>query len=1661
MFSSCTKLASLPYFKADTIGTQGCSYMFTKCTNIALGKDTLPTLKIGPNAYEYLFNGCTSITDVSQFELSATQLSPYCYFHMFEGCTGITDISNLTLKATILAPYCYNNMFANCSNLTTAWDTIQVSVIGEQSCAQMFNTCKKLDAAPAIIADSIGPKGCQQMFLNCSTSTTGLSSAGDIVVNGKVASLGLNDIYLGCGRLTTAPNITIGSIESTGAVATGGCYRMFNGLAGLSQAGYLRAGTIGNYGCQEMFQGCANLLSMDSIIVDSIDTQGCFNMIKNNAKFAHTPKLDANIIGQQGCYQMWNCTTAIASADTIRAHKVYEEGCREMFNGCKKLAASPYIKIDTLGKNGCLNMFLNCYTDANNGILTADSIIFGEVGESGCQTMFSGCKRLQVSPKITADSVGYRGFYQMFTTCYASATVGLRKTDTIQLTRAIGRQGLEEMFTGCQRLDTACAILTPKVGEAGCKNMFKDCFKVTTTATKRYSEGFGSTAILLGDSACHQMFNTCLLLDSCADLCFSTIGIRACDKMFYLCNGLDVAPAVSAQKVKDYGCFQMFNYANTSATAKPAGFDHARAITLGEVGNYGCCQMFFQCRNLAAVPNLTFNKVGNHGCYQMFQNAYSVASSVYYGIASTNTFSIREIGSYGCAEMFSGCQRLEESPAITAVSVGAHGCEKMFYNCYVNATNGLKNVGNIIANTVASNGYANMFEGCKRLDSIQNNCIYANYMGDHACFQMFINCTALTKAPRMDVDEMGPYACQYMYNGCAGLTKMPQLPTMKIGDYCYSHMFDGCIKLADTTTLPVTAVTDGCYEYMFQNCSTLKISPTIAATIVKPYCYQGMFKGCVKLTEAPVLPATKLATYCYQNMFQGCTSLVNAPVLPATELVTGCYTQMFNGCSALQYIKVNFTDWQYFGAATDPTCKWVTSVGAEGEFICPEALPKQNDENHIPSKFVATSAAGYRLIFDANGGSWPDGTTEQISIAQSAIDDIPHATKKGCMFTRWNTKADGTGEDINLGNLPDDDVTYYAQYDSIGVQLHKWQNNAIFLSITNLPAEAEEAVMQVVGGGAAKSATLDLSLVDVGVYQLGFNKKDVSLHQGGILDVTIYDEDENVLGVVSLPIPFLISDAVNSSDLDVTDDADIWVLNGGTLTFDDNRNCRTLCVTAGGKAVVPATSILVTDSIVLRGGELINGSYLFAYPQLVVNGSIQNASETVNYQYLCGLQQQYTLSLPQSVKVEDVTYLDGTPAIFGVYRYNGERRAQRKTGWEEIWDPTREDMTPPTLEVGQGYTIYGVPMELEGKRRNYCYLNFPLTYNLTQGECSDEGKNIQVTHAGMIDGILNQGVQPNDAGWNLIGNPYMANFSGTDEQGFENGKIGKLVQTETGYEWEGTQRYVVIPSDNGQSYTAEMITRATLPSFKNFFVQVGQGDVLNFAKLGRAQYAPRLLMPETEQETMFGITISGNGENDRIGLLLSDNYTTDYEIDADLDKWTNAGLNLSAKIGNYNLAVAALSAVEAEKSIPLSVTIPQNGTYSFALNDEWTSNIANFSHLYLHDTQENIVQDLMVSPYTYSAIKGLTTDRFWLVPVRQTPTSFDTTIANNICINSSTGIISVNGLKNADVSVFSISGICLYNGNADGALSIIVPAGVYIIRILQNGEEFTYRQIID
>ena len=65
--------------------------------------------------FKGLFSGCTGVVNASENFLPAITLANNCYQYMFQGCTSLTTAP--TLPATTLASDCYGYMFYGCSKL--------------------------------------------------------------------------------------------------------------------------------------------------------------------------------------------------------------------------------------------------------------------------------------------------------------------------------------------------------------------------------------------------------------------------------------------------------------------------------------------------------------------------------------------------------------------------------------------------------------------------------------------------------------------------------------------------------------------------------------------------------------------------------------------------------------------------------------------------------------------------------------------------------------------------------------------------------------------------------------------------------------------------------------------------------------------------------------------------------------------------------------------------------------------------------------------------------------------------------------------------------------------------------------------------------------------------------------------------------------------------------------------------------------------------------------------------------------------------------------------------------------------------------------------------------------------------------------------------------
>ena len=179
-------------------------------------------------------------------------------------------------------------------------------------------------------------------------------------------------------------------------------------------------------------------------------------------------------------------------------------------------------------------------------------------------------------------------------------------------------------------------------------------------------------------------------------------------------------------------------------------------------------------------------------------------------------------------------------------------------------------------------------------------------------------------------DTFPVFGCYQMFKNCTGLTKVP------------NDMF------ANYTYVPFS----GC-QGMFLGCTSLTTAPTLPATTLGSHSYDNMFGSCTSLTTAPELPATTLTQYSYSSMFEGCTSLTTAPELPATTILNSSYRNMFKGCTSLNYVKCLATS----GISTTNLSNWLSGVSATGTFVKDAHASFPTGASGIPSGWTVEDAA--------------------------------------------------------------------------------------------------------------------------------------------------------------------------------------------------------------------------------------------------------------------------------------------------------------------------------------------------------------------------------------------------------------------------------------------------------------------------------------------------------------------------------------------------------------------------------------------------------------------------------------------------------------------------------------------------------------------------------
>jgi hypothetical protein len=352
----------------------------------------------------------------------------------------------------------------------------------------------------------------------------------------------------------------------------------------------------------------------------------------------------------------------------------------------------------------------------------------------------------------------------------------------------------------------------------------------------------------------------------------------------------------------------------------------------------------------------------------------------------------------------------------------------------------------------------------------------------------------------------------------------------------------------------------------------------------------------------------------------------------------------------------------------------------------------------------------------------------------------------------------------------------------------------------------------------------------------------------------------------------------------------------------------------------------------------------------------------------------FPISLPQTVAVSDVTIDEASLNVdvndysancYSLY-YDGAMRATAGAGDNWQWVTNSG-----SFEANKGYLI-GLPDGEHTLRFTMPGFTFEETAN----------KNVSV--------LENSSANAVDAGWNLIGNPYLQAYHHSDDAMTAGDKPLTAVVTLT-----ADGEYI--------NYEETAVSDAVIPPFSAVFIQSPATGSLVFESESASSNAPVRALNESKWQ-FLQLVLTGNGGSDKTSLIVGD-YNEDYTIGADLVKWFNDNYLYQAAPTLYTFKGENKQAFNARSEemmhdIPVGFHATAAGTYTFSLGKE----AAAFDHVWLYDSEKTVTTDLKNSDYEFITDAGTIDKRFILsatpAEVQEIPTGVEIVNSEELRVKS-------------------------------------------------------------
>lgn len=479
--------------------------------------------------------------------------------------------------------------------------------------------------------------------------------------------------------------------------------------------------------------------------------------------------------------------------------------------------------------------------------------------------------------------------------------------------------------------------------------------------------------------------------------------------------------------------------------------------------------------------------------------------------------------------------------------------------------------------------------------------------------------------------------------------------------------------------------------------------------------------------------------------------------------------------------------------------------------------------------------------------------------------------------------------------------------------------------------------------------------------------------------------------------------ATNSED--VCRECDVVILRDAVLTKasssdpKDIAEVRNLTIYPGGTLVVPSGGAydFTVNSIQFR----VEGENV---PHAKLQGTLRTNDQQVIVSRRINNSDAYFFSLPYDCNLSDVRWSNGEPAMLGegwkLQEYDAAARAAEGStaGVPGHW----KDITGTKIETKKGYQIMVNSKYMKE-------LIFPMNIETTN---VSDAENIKSDNTDEVDIVKNENPAStiNNWNWNFIAEPYLCAMHPMSGDKITAGWLlyHEGTTEDPGYwtyENDGTA-YFTVYNPTSKTYDQKLFSTLTqLDPFVAYFVQGKATGKFKFTQSERILSVPRRMPTDEELQPdasiFVGVTLSGNGQSDETSLRIRPDFTNEYQLGYDLQKFTTFYTErpqIYMKTPDYQLAFQAVSDSVAKSTwLPMGVYIRDAGTYTFSLNANYPTD--EVEAVYLYDATTGTTTNLLYDTYTITTSKQLYTNKRFSLNVilnrklPQVPTGVDLTDA--------------------------------------------------------------------